>query len=723
MKYHLRRTSLSLAIQTTLTLITASTAIHSYAEKNIHQLPVIEVTAEKNATGYTVRESKAATKLDLTLKETPQTVTVFTSQQIEDQNLTSTSAILTQTPGVTSLSYGQEGAGYTTYYSRGFAITNVQRDGIPSSTASFGGSDMFGLEDSAIYERIEVTKGSTGLTSGSGNPSASLNYVRKRPTTDLTGSINVQAGNFDKYRSQIDVGGALNEDASIRGRTVAVYEEGGNQQDRYHRQNAVIYGALDIDLAENTTLTTALTVQQVKIDDATPHGFPFITHDGKEQTSFGRNDNPAADFAFSNTEKVNLFLGLEHQINDSWQAVANYAFTKASNKREYSVAGSGGIVYEKPYVSESNGVVNFVLQPGEMVVTSGRFESTPTVHSLDLYTSGKFQAFGQEHNVSLGLNGYNLKSDDPSYGRYFVTAPIVGWNGSSSRPEMKVTGRSVVDEQQLGAFAAAKLQLLDPLKLVVGGRVSNWERKVTKNEQKQDGIFTPYAGLIFDITDNISAYSSYTTIFNPSSRKDVNGDYLDPEEGNSIETGLKADFYDGRLNASVAYFNLKQDNFAIADGKNLTPDGGQAYVAVDGAEVKGYELSIGGEVLPNWNISGGYTHTDAKDRTNKNLNTLLPENNFKVFTSYKWDKLTVGGGVNWQSEIYDAASEVKGGLAAKLNRQDSYYLVNLMGRYQATDDVSVGFNINNLLDEEYKVNASNTWGTARNFTASLNYKF
>lgn len=215
----------------------------------------------------------------------------------------------------------------------------------------------------------------------------------------------------------------------------------------------------------------------------------------------------------------------------------------------------------------------------------------------------------------------------------------------------------------------------------------------------------------------------YTTIFNPSTRKDVNGDYLDQEEGNSIEAGLKADFYDGRLNASVAYFSLQQDNFAIADGKNLTPDGGQAYVAVDGAEVKGYELSIGGEVLSNWNISAGYTHTNAKDRTNKNLNTLLPENTFKMFTSYKWYKFTVGGGVSWQSEIYDAASEAKGDLAAKLNRQDSYYLVNLMGRYQATDDVSVGFNINNLLDEEYKVNASNTWGTARSFTASLNYKF
>ncbi|MDM1021462.1 TonB-dependent siderophore receptor [Acinetobacter sp. VNK23] len=683
-------------------------------------LPTITVQAEQETPVYTVKKTKAVTKLDLSLKETPQSVTVFTAQQIDDQNLTSTNDVLAQTAGVTMVQYGQVGAGYNTYYSRGFAITNVQRDGIPTTTASFGGSDMFGLEDSAIYDRIEVTKGSTGLTSGSGNPSASINYVRKRPTADLQGAVKVQGGSWGNYRSQIDVSGGLNQDNSIRGRTVAAYEQGGSQQDRYHRQNAVIYGAVDFDLTDKTTLTTALTAQQVKIDGATAHGFPFITHDGQEQTTFGRDDNPAANFTFSDTEKLNLFLGVEHQFNDNWQATANYAFTKASNKREYGVAGSGGIAYGKeiPVSAPVN-----KLQPGQMLVTSGRFESTPDVHSLDVYASGKFQALGHEHDVSFGLNGYTIKSDDPSYGRYYVAASIAGWNGNSPRPDMKVTGRTIVDEQQIGAFAAAKLQLLDPLKLVVGGRLSNWERSVTKNEQKQNGVFTPYAGLIFDITDNLSAYTSYTTIFNPSSRQDIKGDYLDPEEGNSFEAGLKADFYDGRLNTSAAYFSMQQDNYAIADGKNLTPNGGQAYIAVDGAEVKGYELSIGGEILPNWNVQGGYTHTDAKDQTGNTLNSILPEDTFKLFTTYKWDKLTVGGGVNWQSEIYDAASAKTGGLASKLNRQESYYLVNLMGRYQVTNDVALGLNVNNLLDKEYKANAINTWGMARNVTASLNFKF
>lgn len=721
MKNHPALNSLSLAIKTSMYIAVTTLANTSYAaDEGQQQLATIVINAQKEDATYTKPSSKAATKLDLSLKETPQSVTVFTSQQIEDQNLTSTSAVLAQTPGVTSVQYGQEGAGYATYYSRGFAITNVQRDGLPTSTASFGGSDMLGLEDSAIYDRIEVTKGSTGLTSGSGNPSASINYVRKRPTAELTGSVNVQGGSWNNYRSQIDVGGALNEDASIRGRTVAVYEQGGNQQDRYHRQNAVIYGALDFDLSAKTTLTTALTAQQVKIDDATPHGFPFISHDGQEQVSFDRKDNAAANFTFSDTEKLNIFLGLEHQFNDNWQSVANYSFTKAENKREYGVAGSGGLVYDAPFTMNLGGGKTLTLQPGEMVVTSGRFESTPEVHSVDLYTSGKFGAFGQEHSVSFGINGYSLESDDPTFGRYYTPTSIQGWNGNVARPNIQATGRTIVDEVQLGAFGVAKLQLLDPLKLIIGTRISNWERKAAGSEQKQDGTFTPYAGLVFDITDYLSAYTSYTTIFNPSARKNVSGDYLDPEEGNSVEAGLKADFYDGRLNASAAYFSMQQDNFAVVDGTKLTPEGGQAYIAIDGAKVKGYELSLAGEVLPNWNLQAGYTHTDAKDQTDKALNTYLPEDTFKLFTTYQWDKFTVGGGVNWQSEFYNATAT---GLAAKLTRQEDYYLVNLMGRYQVKDDVSLGLNINNLLDEEYKLNVSNSWGAGRNITASVNYKF
>lgn len=428
-------------------------------------LPIIETQALAESDHcYTIQKTNSATKLNLSLKDTPQSISVFTQQQIKDQNLKSAQDILSQTAGVTVEQYGQLGAGYTDYYSRGFEISNVQRDGIPTNAASFGGSDMVGLEDSALYERLEITRGSTGLTSGSGNPSASINYVRKRPTKELMGFVNVQGGSWDNLRSQFDVSGALNQDQSMRGRAVAVYEQGGNQQDRFHRQNAVVYGAFDVDLSDQTTLTSAITLQQVKIDDGTAHGFPFVSNDDpKQPTRFDRDDNAAANWTYSDTEKLNVILGLEHQFNDQWKGVANYAYTDARNDRVYGVAGSGGVVYDSVLTRP-----NFTLQPNQMVVTSGRLQNSPEVHALDLYASGDFNAFGRQHSASFGVNGYRIESDDPKFNRYYTTVNIQAWNGQVARPDMPVTGRTIVDEKQIGAFASVKLQLLDPLKLILG---------------------------------------------------------------------------------------------------------------------------------------------------------------------------------------------------------------------------------------------------------------
>ncbi|WP_245809134.1 TonB-dependent siderophore receptor [Acinetobacter populi] len=686
----------------------------------INQLPVIVVEAE-DAKSYTVKSSKAATKLDLSLKETPQSITVFTRQQIEDQNLNNVSAILAQTPGVTSIKIGQEGTGYVSYYSRGFTINNYLRDGIPSSSASFGGSDYIGLEDSAIYERVEITKGSTGLTSGSGNPAASLNYVRKRPTEDLTGSIRVQAGSWDNYRSEVDISGALNDDSSIRGRAVAVYEQGGNQQDRYHRQNAVFYGALDIDLSDKSTLTTAITAQQIKLDDSSIHSFGFITNDTppQQQTTFGRKDNSATEFAYNDINKLNILLGIEHQFNDNWQGIINYTFSNNSKEQLSSGVGTAAIVYDSVYTASSG----LVYQPGEMSFGNRKLISSPEVRALDIYASGHFNAFGHEHNISFGINGYTNKDNGYTLIAPDRAVPIAGYNGHVPSPNFENSTRynSIVDEQQLGAFAAAKLQILDPLKLIVGSRFSNWERKVSGSEQKQSGVFTPYAGLIFDVNHNFSLYASYTSIFNPQTSKDANGNFLDPQEGNTFEAGIKADFYDGRLNLAAAYFDMQQDNYAIADGTNITPEGNQAYIGVDGTTVKGYEFSLSGEILPNWNINAGYTHTDAKDRSGSILNAQLPEDTFKLFSSFGWNKITIGGGVNWQSEFFNSSATTE--IAKANQRQDAYWLVNLMGRYQVNDAVSIALNANNVLDEEYKTYAYNSWGDGRNFTASLTYKF
>ncbi|MFV7790802.1 TonB-dependent siderophore receptor [Aliarcobacter lanthieri] len=665
----------------------------------------------KSSNSYTVKETSSATKLDMSLKETPQSISVITQKQIEDQNLEDTNDILLQTPGISVRQLGQKSAGHSTYFARGIEIANVQRDGVPTLYGT--SSNFISLDNSAIYEKVEITRGSTGLTNGTGNPSASINYVRKKPTKEFQGNAKVSYGSWDTYKGTIDISGGLNSNDSIRGRLIASYGEGDNQQDRYHQKNSLIYGALDFDLSDNTLLTTALTYQKVKANDvAVHHVVPFYKN-GDKQTIFGRDKNPAADWSYTDTEKTNLLLGVEHYFNNDWKGVANYSYTKSKSDR---------------LVGLSRTILNSTTGNIEGMALAGK--DTPSIHSIDLYTTGNIKAFNREHKLSFGLNGYQTKSDDPSYSVLpgTITAPYIGYNGNIPKPIVTENGRTKVDTKEMGAFAAINIELSDPLHLIAGARVTKFERinnkgKTNEQEQKYNAEFIPYVGLIYDINENFATYASYTSIFNPTSvRKDTSGNYLDPEEGNTVEFGLKSEFYDGKINTNIAYFMTNQDNLAIQDGTNLAPDGTQAWKTADGAEIKGWDLTVSGELLPNWNISGGYTYTNVKDQNGDKLRTAeVPKQTLKFFTTYKYNKLTVGGGVNWQSETNGSYTIY--GLNIK-TQQKSYAIVNTMLKYEVKKDFDVILNANNIFDKEYRLYpATGGYGAERNYTLSLNYKF
>ncbi|MBL3519562.1 TonB-dependent siderophore receptor, partial [Arcobacter lanthieri] len=661
----------------------------------------------KSSNSYTVKETSSATKLDMSLKETPQSISVITQKQIEDQNLTDTNDILLQTPGITVQQLGQKTSGHVIYTSRGFSITNYQRDGIPTTPFSFGGDSFTGLEDSSAYEKVEIIRGSTGLTNGSGNPAASINYVRKKPTKEFQGNAKVSYGSWDTYRGMIDISGGLNSNDSIRGRFVASYEEGGNQQDRYKQENSSLYGALDFDLSDNTLLTTAISYQKMNANDVTVHSFHALSSDGNKQYTFGRNDNLAPNWAYSDLEKLNMLVGLEHYFNDDWKAIANYSFSKVEQDRLFGMTRAQ-VNYNKGTLEGRNGGLT----------SSGRSEQNPDTHAIDLYTTGNIKAFDREHKLSFGVNGYIVKSDNPTYKltpNGHKDIPIANYNGNVTKPIITRTGTSKIDTKEIGAFAALNLELSDPLHLIVGARVTNFERinnkgTATEQTQKHNGEIIPYLGLVYDINENFATYASYTSIFNPTTSEDANGKYLDPEKGNTVEFGLKSEFYDGKLNTSIAYYLTKQDNLAISDPEFtgiLNPNNKSISKSVDGAEIKGWDLTVGGEIMPNWNISGGYTYTDAKDQNKDRINSAyVPKHTLKLFTSYKYNKFTLGGGVNWQSET-NTTDTMWDGISTSpkvtvTTKQKAYALVNAMAKYEVKKDFDVILNVNNLFDEDYR---------------------
>ena len=160
-------------------------------------LPAITVTGKEDTattegTGsYTTSETVAATRLPLSLRETPQSVTVITRQRMDDQQLNSVQDVLENTTGVTSYQSDSE---RTSFYSRGFLINNIQYDGIPTVVGDIINGSGIGSLDTAFYDRVEVVRGATGLLTGTGNPSAAINLVRKRPTREFSAAASLGAG-------------------------------------------------------------------------------------------------------------------------------------------------------------------------------------------------------------------------------------------------------------------------------------------------------------------------------------------------------------------------------------------------------------------------------------------------------------------------------------------------------------------------------------------------
>ena len=274
------------------------------------------------------------------------------------------------------------------------------------------------------------------------------------------------------------------------------------------------------------------------------------------------------------------------------------------------------------------------------------------------------------------------------------------------------------------AYLTSRFSVTDDLSLILGSRLINWKRDTsdrpyggeeTEVNREENGVFIPYAGVVYDLDDTWSLYASYTKIFNPQGSwvTDESNKPLDPMEGVGYELGIKGTHLDGKLNSSLAVFKLEQDNLAIWQHDNV-------YSAEQDTTSKGIELELNGELAEGWQASAGYAYSVTTDADDQRINTNLPRNSFKTFTSYRLhgplDKITIGGGVNWQSKV---------GADLHTFSQGSYAVTNLMARYDINQHLSASVNLNNVFDREYYSQSGlyGVYGTPRNVMTSFKYSF
>ncbi len=667
-------------------------------------------TGESTAQDYTVKTTTAGTKMNLAPRDVPQSFSVITQQRMKDQNLESVGDVLDNTTGVATEVIDSE---RTAYFSRGFYINNYTFDDIPTSvsdTWNFGDAS----EDTAIYDRIEVVRGATGLMTGAGNPGASVNMVRKHADSrEFTGNVSVSYGSWNKQRYVADLSAPLNESGSVRGRVIAGYQDQDSWLDRYHKRKKFVYGVIDADVTDNTTVSLGYDYQQNDTGNPTWGGLPTWYSNGS-RTHYDRSTNVSADWSRYNINSRKVFANVKHDFDNGW------TFRVNGTHGEQTFSDKLLYIMDFPDQTTGEGTSGF----------GSRDRGTRKLDSVDTYASGPFTLFGRQHELVAGVS-YSRQhnatySEDGALDSSQMGSFSNSWNGNVAEPEWGdwyLNANDVV--RQKSAYSAARFSLADPLSLIVGARYSEWSTTGSSGDMRKNNI-TPYGGLVYDINDTWSAYASYTSIFQPQTERDGNGKYLAPITGKNYETGLKSDWMDGRLTATFAIFRIEQENVGQEDGdKHVNGGSEQAYYATKGATSKGAEFELNGALTDRLQLTFGATRYVATDSTGR-FNSNMPQTQLKLYSRYQLPilpDLTIGGGVNWQNRTFQDATGPDG----ETHRvyQGSYPLASLFARYQINKHFAVQANVDNLFDRTYYSWLSDygVYGEPRTYSVSMSYQF
>ena len=671
--------------------------------------------AEKSK-AYILKNSSSAAKLNLTVKETPQTVNVVTRQQMDDFALNSTREVLSNTPGVTVTNQETE---RSTYMARGFEISNILTDGVgfPSSNYNYNNTNP----NTYFYDRVEVIKGADALTNAFGDPSATIDYIRKRPTQDFQANAGVSYGSWNTQRYEADVSGALTQDGRIRGRLMGYEQTGDSYIDRYSSEKNGFSGILEADLTDSTLLTVGYSEEKNKPNANNWGALPLLDADGN-QLSYDRNYNPNPDWAYWDNKSQKAFIELKQKLNENWAAKFSYNYTNTEHNSK--------LLYYYGYPNQDGSDVSLTAWGGK---------ENQERHFADLNLQGTYALFGQDHEATIGYSYIHSKQHDQQTNGYINDSNIVddyslGYLRQLTTNLASWTPQSITWSefneaanytQKINSFyAATRLHLNDDLKILLGANYVQAENdgiSYSSSVAYDESKVSPYAGITYNFTPEYTGYLSYTSIFRPQTGAEVNK-ALKPVEGESYEMGIKSSWLDEKLTGTFAVFRTEQSNYPLrsSDGNPLTRK-----VETSDLRSQGIEVGLAGQLTDQLNISFGYAQFSLKDLKNGgDARTYNPNQTINLLTTYSipaLPKLKVGAALQWQdsTKLYD--SSVDGTIT-----QNAYALVNLMASYDLNKHITLQANANNVTDEKYLYSFPDGqafYGAPANYSVAVKFKY
>lgn len=660
------------------------------------------------------RVSNGATNLDLDVKETPQSISAVTQEQMEQFGADSLDDALRLATGI---QVEQTSTNQTQYLSRGFEIKNTQIDGVGLPN---GWGVVTNAMDAFGFEKLEVIRGANGLLTGVGNAAGTINYVRKRPTNEAQGQVGVTFGSENRRRIEADYSTPFNDDSTWAGRVVVAREESDSYLRDFESDRSYLYGVIDGQVGENGALAFGYSWQKVDTTGNMWGALSFIDTDGN-QLEWDRSASTTQDWTYWNSTTQAGFVEYTHRLSDSWQAKASYNYRVYDHDAQLFMAYSFGLdpatgeglygwAYKSPYETKA--------------------------HLGDITLNGRFELFGHEQEAMFGVSTARSEGTDWYYPtdtsnqQIFGALPGFPYAGNAI-PEPVWGDRTVyttLNQRLTRVFGATRLAFTDRFKTIIGFNWAQYQRESVDNtgaaSDKTDRNLAPYAGVTFEFTDRITGYANYSYIYQPQDAVDYDRVYIDPSKGTNYEIGVKAEWLDRRLLTTLAWFSAKQDGLATYVGTRFMDGYAYGYSRPVDIDSKGFEFEATGKLGEHTDLLLGYTHLTMDGEDGSDTYRWVPRNTANLMLSTRLPgvpALSFGAGGRWQSEVSNFESYVTSAPV----RQSGYTLLNAFVAWDITPGLTLRANVNNITDKKYiqSLYSVSYYGPPRQYALSLNWRF
>lgn len=675
-----------------------------------------DITATEGTGSFTSGAVTVGSKMSQALKDIPQSISILTSQRLDEMNVVDFEGALEKAPGITVIQ-GQSSL-ESVFYSRGFQVTSIQIDGGAPLNTTFGYQPQIDL---AQYDHVEILRGAEGVFNGYGDPSGTVNLTRKKPLDHAQVSFSAQIGSWSNYRTVLDATSPIGLDGKLRGRAVFAYQSNDFFYDGASDKRAVAYAVIEGDVTPTTLVSAGISYTK---QDSRPWygGMPRYQDGG----ALGLPRNTSFVFPWNrwNFETTELFAAVEQSLGGDWLAKLNLTRNDQSSRRKLG------------YI---DGAISRETNDGALYRGfTGTFSSDQLTGEVSV--RGSFNLFGQRQEVVFGVN----RSDTDGGGQLVypvliagtVTSPFQPYAGGpvycANRVQARCPAGSIPEtypavgpvanfdptrplfteprdplpvgryqeygQLQTGAYISFRLTPIERLHITTGLRWSRYEfssvldnlcttiaagcasvgavsSTATDAFSETDVSWPPSTSVAYDFTDSLTGYLGYTKIYESQARlRTQSGSSINPVTGSNLELGFKWAARDGKLNLSLAGYRIQKKGYGEFDDSVPFEDLGNGvsccYLPDSNMTVqsKGIDFELAGALSGNWQIALSYNYSRSRKKGTSFGNeegrpseSRQPEHMVKLWTTYAFEGerysgwlqgLSVSGGVNFQSKAF-----------------------------------------------------------------------